>query len=92
MEEVDKDAIGYELTREDMAKLCSTKYLLGGYERDLLVWHHKMNYCSLKSPLRISNRVIIPRKLRNIRTPPLVSPDYLESITIVHGGPKAPYV
>ena len=44
LEEVDKDAIGANLTREDMYKLCSTKDLLGRDERELLVWHHRLNH------------------------------------------------
>ena len=51
-----------------MAKLWSTKDLLGRYDRDLLVWHNQLNYCSFKSLTRIYKRAILPRKLSRIRT------------------------
>ena len=37
LEEVDKYAVGSELTMEDMSKLWSTEELLGRYKRELLV-------------------------------------------------------
>ena len=47
-EEVDKESVGYELTREDMAKLWPTEDLLVWYEKELLVWHHRLNNFSFK--------------------------------------------
>ena len=52
--------------REDMAKLWSTEDLLGQEERELLVWHHMMNHCFFKYPLRLSNRRIIPNNISKI--------------------------
>ena len=37
------DTVGYNLTREDMVKLWSTKESLGREYRELLVWHHRLN-------------------------------------------------
>ena len=71
---MEKYAIGAELTREDMDKLWSTEDILVQDERDLLVWHHRLNHCSLKSLIRLSKRGVIPRKLRKIRKlPPCVA-------------------
>ena len=57
-----------------MNKLWSTEELLGRYERELLVWHHRLNHCSLKYLLRLSKRGIIPRKLSKVRKlPPCVA-------------------
>ena len=63
--------LGSKLTREDMAKLWSTKDILGRDEKEILVWHHRLNHCSLKFVLRLSNTGIINRKLSSIRTPPV---------------------
>ena len=80
LEEMDKDAVGSNLMREDMAKIWSTKYLLGSYERGLLVWHHWLYHCFLKFLPRLSQRGIIPRKLvKFIKLSP----------TRGRGGPKA---
>ena len=43
---MDKDAIGDNIKREDMDKLWSTKDLLVQDEREILVWHHRLNHCS----------------------------------------------
>ena len=57
-----------------MAKLWSTEDLLGQDERELLVCHHRLNYCSLKTLIKLSDRGIIPRKLISIRKiPPFVA-------------------
>ena len=48
LEEAEKDAIGADLTRTDMLKLCSTKDLIGREGREILVWHHILNHCSFK--------------------------------------------
>ena len=74
LEEVYKDLIGAELTREDIAKLCSTEDLLGWDEREILFWHQRPNHCSFKSLIRLSSRGVIPRKLIKIRKlPPFVA-------------------
>ena len=66
--------VGAKLTREDMAKLWSTKGLLGQNNRYLLVCHHRLNHFSFKSLIRISNIGIIPRKIKKIRKlPPFVA-------------------
>ena len=70
LEEVYKDVIGAKLTKEVMAKLCSTEDLLGRYDREILVWHHRLNHFYFKSILILSNRGVIPRKISNIRKPP----------------------
>ena len=72
LEEVEKDMIISNLTREDMAKLCSTGYLLVQYEREILVWHHRLNQCSLKSLLRLYSRVIITNNLSKVKKLPPV--------------------
>ena len=38
------DTVGYNLTREDMVKLWSTKKLLGWDKRELLVWYHWLDH------------------------------------------------
>ena len=48
LEEVEKYLIGYEILREDMAKMWSTKDLLGWDERELLVWHHSLKHFPFK--------------------------------------------
>ena len=89
MEEVDKEAVGENIPREDMTKLWSTEDLLGQDERELLVWQHRLKHCSFRSLLRLSNRGIITRKISNIIIENLVLPVYLGIATRVHGGPKA---
>ena len=42
---MDTYAVGYNLMREDMAKLWSTEELLGRDNMDILVWHHRLNHC-----------------------------------------------
>ena len=70
---------------EDMAKLWSKDGLLGGGEREILIWHHKLNHFSLKSINRTSKRVIIPRKISRIRK---ISP----CVTCLFGNPhKRPW-
>ena len=88
LEELDKDVIGAYLTKKDMTKLWSTNDLLGWDERELLVWHHRMNHCYFKNLIRLSKRRIISRNLIKISPPPLVLPEYLEIPTRGHGGPK----
>ena len=63
LEDVDKDMIGADLMREDMANLWSTKDLLGRGNMDIVVWNHRLNHCSLKSLLRLSKRGIMRRKI-----------------------------
>ena len=46
-----------------MAKLWSTEDLLGQYERELLVWHHRLKHCSFKYLIILSKRLIIPWKI-----------------------------
>ena len=75
LEEVGKYAVGADLTRDDMAKLCSTEYLLVQDEREILVWHHRLNHCYFKYPLRLSKKRIIPRNLSNIRPSSFTPPD-----------------
>ena len=70
LEEVGKDVVGSEITRKGMAKLCSTRELLGWDVRDLLVWHHRLKYCTLNYMLRLYNREIITNKNGKVRTPP----------------------
>ena len=74
LEKVDKDSVGSNITREDMAKLWSTKDLLGRDKRAVLVWHHIPNHCSFKYLLRIYKRGIIPKNFIKIITPPLCYP------------------
>ena len=88
LEEVEKYGVGSELTREDMDKLWLTQNLLGWYEKDILVWHHRLNYFSFKSLLRLSKRGMIPRNPSKVINPPLVLPVCLEIPKIGHGGPK----
>ena len=74
LEEVDKYSVRAKLTSDDISKLWSTEDLFGRNKKELLVWHHWMNYCSFKFLIRLSNRVIIPRKLNKIRIiPPCVA-------------------
>ena len=61
-----------------MAKLWSTEEILGSEKRELLVWHHRLNCCSLKYLLRISKRGIIPRKISNVRPPPCVARRFVQ--------------
>ena len=57
-----------------MAKLCTTDEFLEWDEREILVWHHRMNNFSFKSILRLYKRDIIPRKLfRTRKLPPCVA-------------------
>ena len=59
--------------REEIDNMWSIEDLLGREEREILVWHHSLNHCSLKYLPRLSKRGIIPRKLRKVRTlPPYV--------------------
>ena len=70
MEEVENYAIKAKITREDMAKMWSTNNLLVRYEREIMVWHHRLNHCYFKSLLRISKRGVIHRNINTIITPP----------------------
>ena len=63
-----------DLTREEMAKLWWTEELMGWYDRELLVWCHRLNHFSFKCIIRLSKRGVIPRNIINIRKLPLVSP------------------
>ena len=74
---MDTDVVGADITREEMANLWSTKELFGRGERELLVWHHRLNHCSFKYLLRLSKRLINTRKLIRFRNLP---PLYLLSI------------
>ena len=66
--------IGAELMREEMAKLWSTKELMGQDKREILVWHYRLNHCYFKSLIRISKRGLIPKNIINIRKlPPCVA-------------------
>ena len=57
-----------------MAKLWSTKDLLGQDGREILVWHPRLNHCSFKSLTRIYNIGILPSNLRRVRKlPPCVT-------------------
>ena len=63
-----------------MAKLWSTKDILGWYNMNLLVWHHKLNHCSFKSLIRLSKRGVIPRNISRIRKlPPFFAYIFLKS-------------
>ena len=71
---MEKDVVGADLIREYMPKLCSTKDLFVREEREILVWHHRLNRCSFKYLLILSNRGVITRKISWIRKlPPCVS-------------------
>ena len=70
LEEVGKDVVEDNITREDMKYLWSTEELLGQDKREILVWHHSLNHCPFKYLLRLSKRVVTPINLRSIRTPP----------------------
>ena len=85
MEEVYKDVVVSELTRDDMAKLWPTKNLLRRYERGLLVLHHSLNHFTFKSLIILFKRVIIPINLSKVRNSPLVFPNYLVSPTRYNG-------
>ena len=52
-----------------MAKLWSTEDLLERDERETLVCHHRLNHFSFKYLLRLSKRLIIPKKLRKFKKP-----------------------
>ena len=67
LDEVYQDAVEFDLTREDMANMWSTKDLLGWYKREIIVLHHRLNHCSFKTLLRLSKRVIIPKNLSKVR-------------------------
>ena len=57
-----------------MSKLWSTKDLLGRENRELLVWHHRLNHCFFKSLIKLSNKMVIPKKLGKVRKlPPCVA-------------------
>ena len=71
LEEVEKDVIGAELTREEMAKIFSTEDPLGQDKREFLVWRHRLNHCYFKSLFRLSNRGIITREISKFRKLPL---------------------
>ena len=68
---MEKDTVGADLTREDMAKMCSTEDILVRDKRELLVWNHRLKHCHLKHLLGTSKRGIIPRKIRKIGNIPL---------------------
>ena len=68
------DFIGSNLTREDMAKMCSTEDLLGQDEMEILVYHHSLNHYSFKSFLRLSRIGIIHNNIGNVKKlPPSVA-------------------
>ena len=66
LEGVDKYAIRTKLTSEEISQIWSTKDLLGQDEREILLWYHRLNHCSFKSLIRLPQRGVIPKKLRNI--------------------------
>ena len=72
-----------------MENMISTKDLWGMDEREILVWHHRLNHCSFKSLIRLPKKGIIPRKIIRVRKIPYFLPDYLGTPTICHGVPKA---
>ena len=74
LEELDKYTEESNIVREDMDELWSTENLLGQDERNLLVWHHRMNHCPFKYLLGISKRGIIPNNTSKvIKIPPCVT-------------------
>ena len=52
-----------------MTKLCSTDDLMGQDEREILVWHHRLNHFSFKSLIRLSKMGMIPRNISKTRNP-----------------------
>ena len=57
-----------------MGRLWSTEDIIGQDDRELLFWHHRLNYCSFKYLLRISRRGIIFKNISKVRKlPPCVS-------------------
>ena len=62
--------IGDDLTREDMAKLWSTKDVLGRHDGEILFLHHRLNHCSFKSLLVLSKKGVISNKISKVVTPP----------------------
>ena len=50
-----------------MAKLWSTKYLLGWDQRGVLVWNHMINHCTFKYLIILSKRGIISRNIKKVR-------------------------
>ena len=91
LEVIDKDALGAELTREYISKLCSTEDHLGWGDKEILVWNHRLNHCYLKSLLRINKRGIITNNFIRARKSPLLLPASLVSPTRDHRVPKAKY-
>ena len=88
LEEVEIFLVEDDITREDMENPWSTEELLGQDKREILVWHHRLNHWYFKYLLRLSNRRIITRKFSKVRKYLLVLPNYLESPTRGHEGPK----
>ena len=63
-----------------MAKLWSIEDLLGQDERDVLVWHHRLNQCPFKYLLRLSRRGIIPNNISELKKlPPFVACLFVKS-------------
>ena len=63
-----------KLKREDIAKLWSTKYIMGRDEMEILVWQHRMNHFSFKFLIRLTKSGVIIRKLSKIiKIPPCVA-------------------
>ena len=56
LEEVENEAVGDDLTRDYMENIWSIEDLLGRYEREILVWYHRLNYFYFKSIFRLSKR------------------------------------
>ena len=83
---MDKGVVGYNLTGEYMDKLWYTTDLLGWDNRETLVWHHRLKHCTFNTPIRLSKRVIIPKKLTKVRKTPLTWLDYFVSPKIGHAG------
>ena len=60
-----------KLIREDTTRLWSTKDLLGGDERGIMVFHHFLNHFTFKTFIMLSKRSIIPKDIRKvIKLPP----------------------
>ena len=67
MEEVEKDVVIFKIKTDGMAKMQSTEDPLGWDGREIIVWHHRLNHCTFKSLLILSNKVILPRNHKKVR-------------------------
>ena len=64
----------YNLTREDMGMIWTTKNILGPYEKKLLVCHHRTNHCTFKTLIQLSKRGIITTNINKAKNTPPFSP------------------